>query len=499
MCTVSNGSVSAPDHHVHHLGVAHARAPALRRRSSTPRGSCSRRRRATATSASPSRMYCAADTIACRPLPHRRLTRQRARFLRQAAVDARRRARCTCPWARCGSRCRARTGRRPSGPPSRVRRLRVTTLAASSLGRDVLQAAAVIADGRAHAAQDDDFSFAHGVLRKGIHDTSFGVRPLLPVNKGPVAVAIVPAQDWPMRKRPMAYAIAALATGLFAVPLIAAAAGDEVAAQSRDRQPARRPHAACHARGAGRLGFAALAGVEPADGHAHGRGAPSSRSCWALLPPLSERGAGAPPSRAARRAAALRLRRSRRAHARRPRRHCSTASRRLRRQLPHQPDAKIDPTLPSARGRRLPDRSARRADRHPERVVGDMNRISRDFKTPFDALQVGMDCCTPALCAAWASRKAARWPTFPRRCRRCLDGTGLGLFGSLAIASDRVRDPPDRIRGRHADAKSRGAASPRTRCCRRGACTPKQFDLMERTPYLARKMGSALLFGWRRR
>ena len=73
MCTVSNGSVSAPTI-MSNILVSPIRAPqrcvsdayAARLMLSAPP--------ATAASVSPSRMYCDAETIACMPLPHRRFS-----------------------------------------------------------------------------------------------------------------------------------------------------------------------------------------------------------------------------------------------------------------------------------------------------------------------------------------------------------------------------------------------------------------------------------------
>ena len=117
---------------------------------------------ATAASVSPSRMYCAAETIACMPLPHRR-------FTVSAPVS-------------CGSPPLTQATREmymsfgsvwitlpnthwPTSFGSTLARAdRFLDDARGEFGRrDVLQAAAVVADGRAHTAQDDDFSLlAHG-------------------------------------------------------------------------------------------------------------------------------------------------------------------------------------------------------------------------------------------------------------------------------------------------------------------------------------------------
>ena len=43
-----------------------------------------------------------------------------------------------------------------------------------------------------------------------------------------------------------------------------------------------------------------------------------------------------------------------------------------------------------------------------QRVVGDLSSVSRDFKAPFEALQGGMDCCKPALCAAFGKPEGCK-------------------------------------------------------------------------------------------
>ena len=53
------------------------------------------------------------------------------------------------------------------------------------------------------------------------------------------------------------------------------------------------------------------------------------------------------------------------------------------------------------------------------RVAGDLNSVPLDFKAPFDALQAGMDCCKPALCAAFGK---------PEGCK--LAGPAYGAFAA---------------------------------------------------------------------
>ena len=116
-------------------------------------------------SASPSRMYCAADTIACSPLPHRRLTviapvscgrppftaHTREMYMSLGSVWI------TLPittWLDVGRvHLRSRDGL-------------AYDFGAEIARGEVLEASAVIADGGANARQDDDFSLAHGISSK---------------------------------------------------------------------------------------------------------------------------------------------------------------------------------------------------------------------------------------------------------------------------------------------------------------------------------------------
>ena len=116
-----------------------------------------------AASVSPSRIVCAADTIACMPLPHRRFTvnapepcgrppftaTTREMYMSFASVWI------TLPithWPiSAGSTFARATASR-------------TTLRAELGGRDVLEAAAVAADGGPDAGQDDDAALGHGAL-----------------------------------------------------------------------------------------------------------------------------------------------------------------------------------------------------------------------------------------------------------------------------------------------------------------------------------------------
>ena len=157
MWIVSNGSVSAPTIMSIDLAVAHPRAPALRQ--------VRVGRAAHALGAAADRGVGVAEQDVLRRADDRlqaaaaqAVQRQRAAVVRQAAVDA--------GDARQVHVLRLGVDDVAEHALADVRGIDLgageasrTTRAAELGRRDVLQAAAVVADGRAHTAQDDDFSY----------------------------------------------------------------------------------------------------------------------------------------------------------------------------------------------------------------------------------------------------------------------------------------------------------------------------------------------------
>ena len=126
-----------------------------------------------------------------------------------------------------------------------------------------------------------------------------------------------------------------------------------------------------------------------------------------------------------------------------------------------------------------------------ERVAGDLNSVPRDFKQPFDALQAGMDCCKPSLCTAFGKPEGCKLAELPTMLSPQPNGTGIEMIGALAIASSATED----FLLEYAEGLDQVAW---------GRLTPAQMlqsfrlhteglDLMERTPYLAKRQGSLLL------
>jgi len=127
-----------------------------------------------------------------------------------------------------------------------------------------------------------------------------------------------------------------------------------------------------------------------------------------------------------------------------------------------------------------------------ERVGGDANRATRDLKAQFGALQSVLDCCKPALCLAFGRAERCTLADLPTAITPLPDGAGLALIGALPIASTATElflleyldglPMPDVGWGRVTPAQIRDLLRLHT----------EQYDLMQRTPYLARRMGSAL-------
>ena len=158
------------------------------------------------------------------------------------------------------------------------------------------------------------------------------------------------------------------------------------------------------------------------------------------------------------------------------------------------PDVKVDPLFhPLQAGVcRLDPMVAQ--TRVLERAGGDLNRVTRDLKAPFEALQSVLQCCSPALCTAYGRGEKCTLPDLPTVMSPLPDGSGLALMGALPIASTTAElllleyadgMPMEQVGfGRTALPQMRETWRLHT----------EHYDLTQRTPYLARRMGSALLF-----
>jgi 4-phytase/acid phosphatase len=128
-----------------------------------------------------------------------------------------------------------------------------------------------------------------------------------------------------------------------------------------------------------------------------------------------------------------------------------------------------------------------------ERVAGNLNNATRDFKSQFDTLQTALGCCKPTLCTAFGKGEKCTLSELPTAMSPRVDGSGIDLLGALAIGSSAAElllleyadGRPDVAWGRATSVQMLQAFRVHT----------EAYDLMQRTPYLARKRGSALL--WR--
>ncbi|MFO1395677.1 MAG: hypothetical protein U1F48_01310 [Burkholderiales bacterium] len=128
-----------------------------------------------------------------------------------------------------------------------------------------------------------------------------------------------------------------------------------------------------------------------------------------------------------------------------------------------------------------------------ERTGGDLNRITRDQKPQFAALQSVLDCCQPALCAAFGRGAACTLADLPTASTITPAG-GLAVLGALPIAASSAETLLlQYLDGAPVADVGWGRATPeRLREALR--LHSAYFDLTQRTPYLARRAGSALLY-----
>lgn len=128
-----------------------------------------------------------------------------------------------------------------------------------------------------------------------------------------------------------------------------------------------------------------------------------------------------------------------------------------------------------------------------QRVAGDLSSVSTDFKGPFSALQSGLDCCKPALCTALGRPDGCKLADLPTMLSPMPDGKGVELVGALAIASSAAEIfLMEYAEGKSLDQVAWGRLAP-DRMMQTFRLHTEAFDLLERTPYIAKRQGSALL------
>ena len=128
-----------------------------------------------------------------------------------------------------------------------------------------------------------------------------------------------------------------------------------------------------------------------------------------------------------------------------------------------------------------------------KRASGDPNRVTLDFKAPLAALQTAVDCCKPALCVAFGRGESCKLADLPTAMSLLPDGKGIALLGALAIASDAAEIVLLQYAEGLEPAKVAWGRLDAPRMLQTFRLHTEAMDLMERTSYLARKQGSALL------
>ena len=118
---------------------------------------------------------------------------------------------------------------------------------------------------------------------------------------------------------------------------------------------------------------------------------------------------------------------------------------------------------------------------------------TRDLKASYDTLQTVLDCCKPSLCSAFGHGERCTLSDLPTALLPQSDGKGIGLLGALAIAST----TSELLLLEYADGKPAAdvgwGRATTAQMLQTWRLHTEAYDLMQRTPYLARKMGSALL------
>ena len=128
-----------------------------------------------------------------------------------------------------------------------------------------------------------------------------------------------------------------------------------------------------------------------------------------------------------------------------------------------------------------------------QRVAGDLNSVPRDFKQPFEALQAGMDCCKPSLCTAFGKPEGCKLADLPTVLSPLPEGAGMAMLGALAIASTATENfLLEYAEGLDLGQVAWGRMTP-AQLLQSYRLHTEEFDLMQRTPYLAKRQGSALM------
>jgi 4-phytase/acid phosphatase len=127
------------------------------------------------------------------------------------------------------------------------------------------------------------------------------------------------------------------------------------------------------------------------------------------------------------------------------------------------------------------------------RIGGDFPGFMKNHEAELEALQSILGCCAPALCSAFGHASACTLPDLPTALTSLANGQGISMIGALSIASTASEiflleyadgRPKEEVGWGRADLAGIRKVLP---------LHDTAFDLLFRTPYLARRQGSSLL------
>jgi 4-phytase/acid phosphatase len=127
------------------------------------------------------------------------------------------------------------------------------------------------------------------------------------------------------------------------------------------------------------------------------------------------------------------------------------------------------------------------------RIGGDFPGFVKRHEAELEALQSILGCCAPTLCSAFAHASACTLTGLPTALTSLADGQGISMIGALSIASTASEiflleyadgKPKEQVGWGRADLAGIRKVLP---------LHDAAFDLLFRTPYLARRQGSSLL------
>src|SRR5262245_57943005 len=127
------------------------------------------------------------------------------------------------------------------------------------------------------------------------------------------------------------------------------------------------------------------------------------------------------------------------------------------------------------------------------RIGGGFADLDRRYAEEYEALQSILGCCAPAVCSALGHPASCTLPQLPTALTSLSGGAGISLIGGLSVASTAAEiflleyadgKPPQEVAWGRAGLDGIRKVLP---------LHDAAFDVLFRTPYLARRQGSSLL------